>query len=123
MKRVPAIRDTENGLVLGESHAIMAYLGRKFNKRELTEGKDEKIHAKIEEYLHYHHANTRKCPLLLYASLFSKLYPVQQAVVPDSKVLEKEVHSIVAFINDNYFKDSHFLIGTALTAADLAAYF
>lgn len=87
MRRVPAIQDTDNGLVLGESHAIMAYLGRKFNKKELTQGKDEKTHAKIEEYLHYHHANTRKCALLLYASLFSKLYPVQQAVVPDPKIL------------------------------------
>lgn len=47
MKKVPAIRDTETGLVLGESHAIMAYLGRKFNCRELTEGKNEMMHAKI----------------------------------------------------------------------------
>ena len=29
----------------------------------------------------------------------------------------------MAFINENYFKDSLFLIDSALTAADLAAYF
>lgn len=34
MKRVPAIRDTDNGLSLGESHAILSYLARKFNKFE-----------------------------------------------------------------------------------------
>jgi len=31
MKKVPAIRDTENGLIIGESHAIMQYLSRKFS--------------------------------------------------------------------------------------------
>jgi glutathione S-transferase len=88
MKRVPAIRDTENGLTLGESHAIMAYLSRKFNKAEQfrPEG-NEMLQARIEEYLHYHHANTRKCSLLLYSALFSKLYSVQQAIVPDEKIM------------------------------------
>lgn len=88
MKKVPAIHDPSNGLTLGESHAIMSYLSRKFNRFELFKPRgDEILYAKIEEYLHYHHANTRKCALLLYTNLFSKLYPVQQSTIPDSKRL------------------------------------
>ena len=30
MKKVPAIRDTDNALTIGESHAIISYLSRKF---------------------------------------------------------------------------------------------
>lgn len=36
MKKVPAIRDTENGLIIGESHAIMLYLSRKYSNFALT---------------------------------------------------------------------------------------
>jgi glutathione S-transferase len=88
MKKVPAIVDTENGLMLGESHAIMAYLSRKFDCLELFKpAGNELTWAKTEEYLHYHHANTRKCALMLYTKLFSKLYPVQQSTIPDVTLL------------------------------------
>lgn len=45
------------------------------------------LQARIDEYLHYHHGNTRKCSLLLYSALFSKLYSVQQAIVPDEEIM------------------------------------
>lgn len=41
----------------------------------------------------------------------------------DNKVLREELSEILNFIEENYFKDSHFMIGTVLTVADLAAYF
>lgn len=124
MRRVPAIKDPQNGLTLGESHAIMAYLSRKFNCNQLfrPDG-NELVQAKVEEYLHYHHANTRKCALLLYSALFSKLYPVQQANVPDEKIMRKEVEQILSFIDSNYFRESTYMIGKSLTVADLAAYY
>lgn len=66
----------------------MSYLSRKFNHFELFKPNgNEAIYAKVEEYLHYHHANTRKCALLLYTNLFSKLYPVQQSTIPNPKIL------------------------------------
>lgn len=123
MRRVPAIRDTDNGLTLGESPAIMAYLARKYKKYDQFRPDNEKLQAKIEEYLHYHHGNTRKCSLLLYSLLFSKLYPVQMAIVPDEKVMQSEVESILSFLNTHYFKDSEYMIGNSLTVADLLAYF
>jgi glutathione S-transferase len=107
MKRVPAIRDTENGLTLGESPAIMAYLSRKFQHFEQFDpAGSQLVLPRVEEYLHYHHSNTRKCALLLYSALFSKLYPVQQSTVPDEKAMRSEVEGILTFINGNYFKDS-----------------
>jgi glutathione S-transferase len=77
----------------------------------------------VEEYLHYHHTNTRKSSLLLYTALFSKLYPVQQALIPEEAVIRGEVEGVVDFISSHYFRESHFLIGNSLTVADLAAYF
>lgn len=71
----------------------MAYLSRKFNLHKLFQPsktiEGELVQAKVEEYLHYHHANTRKCALLLYAALFSKLYPVQHGTVPDEKAARR----------------------------------
>jgi glutathione S-transferase len=123
MRRVPAIKDTDNGLTLGESPAIMAYLARKYKKYEQFRPDNEIVHARIEEYLHYHHGNTRKCSLFLYSLLFSKLYPAQLAIIPDEKVMQAEVEGILSFLDSNYFKDSEFMIGNSLTAADLLAYF
>ena len=40
--------------------------------------------AKIDEYLHYHHQNTRKCAGILYTEVFSRLYPVDQKSLPDA---------------------------------------
>ena len=60
MKKVPAIIDPSCKLSLGESHAITNYLMRKFHIEDKWVG-SEVDRAKIDEYLHYHHQNTRKC--------------------------------------------------------------
>jgi glutathione S-transferase len=73
--------------------------------------------------LHYHHQNTRKCAGVLYAEVFSRLYPVDQATLPNPKTLREEVTRVISFIETHYFKDSVYMIGTKLTPADLAAYF
>ena len=84
---------------------------------------EEKMRAKIDEYLHYHHQNTRKCAAVLYTEVFSKLYPVDQKSLPDAGILRGEVETLIDFIEEHYFKDSVFMIGRQLTVADLAAYF
>lgn len=93
MKKVPAILDTENGLMLGESHAIIAYLIKKYNIETKWYGKAEEITywARVEEYLHYHHANTRKCAMLLYTLVFSRLYPVSQKPLMSEKELWADI--------------------------------
>lgn len=78
MRKVPAIVDSDNGLTLGESHAIIDYLISKFNlQNKWFHNNDVIIKAKVSEYSHYHHTNTRRCGMMLFSQLFSKLYSVQ----------------------------------------------
>jgi hypothetical protein len=47
------------------------------------------LQAKVEEYLHYHHTNTRKSAMLLYTLVFSKLYPVDNNSVMNGATLQR----------------------------------
>jgi glutathione S-transferase len=81
------------------------------------------LHAKVQEYLHYHHTNTRKSAMLLYTLVFSKLYSVDNNSDIHSATLQREVEAVLTFIDQNYFKDSAFMLGDSLTIADLSAFF
>ena len=74
MKKVPAITDSDNNLQLAESHSIMRYLALKFpdNVNNWYPIKDIARRAKIDEYMDFHHTNTRKCANLIFNSLFAK---------------------------------------------------
>ena len=54
---MPAIND--DGFVLSECHAILAYLCEKHGWNDLYPPGEKR--AKIQEYLHFHHSNTRHC--------------------------------------------------------------
>ena len=120
MKKVPALVD--GSLRMGESHAIIDYLIQKHQIQEQWGWDDLPLRARVQEYLHYHHTNTRKCAMLLFSQLFSKLYPVQgQDLLPPN--IAQEVAGVIDFLEEHYFKESAFLIGKKITPADLAAYF
>ncbi len=59
-QKVPTITDTENGLNLFESHAILKYLQASREKADHWYPKsDIKKRAKIDEYLDWHHGGLR----------------------------------------------------------------
>lgn len=87
MKKVPTIVDSEAKLALGESHAIINYLIKKYKLEKKWGLEDEVRGAKIDEYLHFHHQNTRKCAAVLYTEVFSRLYSVDQASTEKGNVL------------------------------------
>lgn len=74
MMKVPAIVDTENGFKLAESHAIIRYLAGKYPEHVGNWYPQNCLvgRAKIDEYLDYHHLNTRKCANLIFNKLFAK---------------------------------------------------
>ena len=79
MAKVPAIVDTENNLFLAESHSIMRYLCLKSptHLNKWYPVNDLAKRAKIDEYMDFHHTNTRKCALLIFNSLFAKNLGIQ----------------------------------------------
>lgn len=74
MRKVPAILDTENNMALAESHSIMRYLALKYPQhlQQWYPTEDLVKRAKIDEYLDFHHLNTRRCANLIFNSIFSK---------------------------------------------------
>ena len=58
---VPALEDKSNHISIGESHTIMRYLSRRYEKEraELYPVWDLKRVIKIDEYLDYHHLGVR----------------------------------------------------------------
>jgi glutathione S-transferase len=68
MGKVPAIVDPETNIKLAESHAIMRYLCRKYPTQAGSwyGNNDYLKQARIDEYLDFHHSNTRKCHYYLF---------------------------------------------------------
>lgn len=98
--KVPAIVDTENGFKLAESHAIIKYLSNKYPEHvgEWYPAKDFVKRAKIDEYLDFHHTNTRKCSLFIFNSVIAKNIGIPtdpQFVAEEAK---KNVHRTLKLI-------------------------
>lgn len=74
MGKVPAIVDTENKFALAESHTIMRYLCNKYPQHvgDWYPASCNVQRARIDEYLDFHHLNTRKCSFLIFNSVFAK---------------------------------------------------
>mmetsp|Transcript_8892 Transcript_8892/g.13135 ORF Transcript_8892/g.13135 Transcript_8892/m.13135 type:complete len:242 (-) Transcript_8892:515-1240(-) len=63
---IPQLDD--NGYILSESHAIMCYLGDKFNWSLYP--KDPKVRGRVHEYMNWHHSNARKITFALFCPIF-----------------------------------------------------
>jgi glutathione S-transferase len=68
-RKVPAIRDPENGFTLFESHAIMRYLANSSSLPDNFYPKDYIQRAKVDSYLDWHHSNTRKAGWLIFNTM------------------------------------------------------
>ena len=69
---IPALEDSERRVVITESHAILIYLAEKYQWHDVYPGYDIRLRTKINEYLHWHHRNTREITLTLFAPLMRK---------------------------------------------------
>ena len=59
---IPTIEESDTGFTLGEAHAIMTYLSRKHGWTDVY-SEDDRVRARIDQYLHYHHRNIRDTSL------------------------------------------------------------
>lgn len=113
---MPAIDD--EGFCLGESHAILTYLAEKHGWSDLYPS-DLKTRAKIDEYLHFHHSNTRQGSLLFAKKVRPDLKLSEGAIRNAKNIAKKTVQILESTWLGN---GNMFLVGDNPTIADLAAY-
>ncbi|RUS85730.1 hypothetical protein EGW08_006524 [Elysia chlorotica] len=116
---VPAIDD--DGFKLTESIGILKYLIGKYDLEEHWYPRQSlEKQARVEEYLHWQHLNTR----LLCASLFQNLLiipkatgkPIDHAVADKFR---KKVSSMVTQLEGYFLKDRKYLAGDEISIADI----
>lgn len=115
---VPAIE--HDGLLLTESIAISKYVIQRFDLADHWFPKDLKKQAKVEEYLHWQHFNTRYKAAMLFLHLVP--IPVAKGKRTDSKEIERMRKDVTTMISemDNYFlKDTPYLSSEKISLADL----
>ena len=124
MMKVPAIVDTETGLQLAESHAIIRYLAARYpaHAGQWYPQSCPVGRAKIDEYLDYHHLNTRRCANLIFNTLFAKKLGREDPLF-NAERARKEVHHTLNLFCENYIGKHKFIAGDQPTAADLSAYY
>ena len=123
---IPAIDD--DGVVLWESHAILIYLCEKHGWTDLWPEQLE-VRARVNQYLHFHHRNTRELVVQWSRSLWPSVFGVED---PDEGWIKRntfpgmENNAHVARqsleIIDGMLNESTFLAADHPTIADVAAY-
>ncbi|MEM7077734.1 MAG: glutathione S-transferase family protein [Pseudomonadota bacterium] len=123
---IPAIDD--NGLILWESHAILIYLAEKHGWHDLWP-EDLQERARINQYLHFHHRNTREVVVQWSRTLWPAVFKVEK---PEQGWLRR--NTFPGLENNNHVVDNAlqiidvmlsaypYLAGPSATLADIAAY-
>ena len=123
---IPAIDD--DGFVLWESNAILIYLAEKHGWTDIWP--DElTARARINQYLHFHHRNTRELVAVwsrtLWPSLFNVTDPdegwLSRNTFPGLKNNDEVVRNTLEIIDGMLAADT-FLVGSTITIADICAY-
>ena len=123
---IPAIED--DGTYLWESHAILIYLCEKHGWSDLWP--DDLIsRAQVNQYLHFHHRNTRELVIHWSRALWPAVFEVSK---PDDDWYKRNTFPGLmnnAFIVNQTLKiidgmlaQQPFLAGSTVTIADIAAY-
>jgi len=117
---VPAIDD--DGFCLTESKAIAKYVIDKYNLPDHWFPKDRKKQAKVEEFLHWDHFNTRGACALLFQQLL--IIPVATKKKTDPGKVEfqrDQVRKVVGYLESYFLKDTAYVAGDEISLADIFA--
>lgn len=114
---VPTIEE-DDGFVLTEMNAIIVYLAEKHGWDDLYP-KDPQKRAIMNQFLHFHHENTRKFTIALFAPV---LRP--DLKIPPEKIEQDKVHlaKICGVLEEQLQKTGKFIVGDEISLADFAIY-
>lgn len=123
---IPAIDD--NGVTLWESHAILIYLAEKHGWSDLWP-QDLVARAEVNQYLHFHHRNTREIVIqwsrTLWPSVFGIKDPdpgwIKRNTFPGMENNAQIVDQTLKII-EGMLTTRNFIAGAQPTLADIAAY-
>lgn len=103
---------------------MMRYLALKYpeNLQQWYPKDDLATRAKIDEYLDFHHLNTRNCANLIFNTLFAKKLGVENPNFNPEEA-KKMVASALKNFTRHYLQKKKFIMGENPTIADLAAFF
>ena len=114
---VPAMEDGE--VCLAEAGAILSYLGAKHQWSDLYPS-DPCRRAKIDEYLHWHHSNTRQIALPYFAAAVRPDMKLSAEAIEDGKA---KAQKALETVEGTFLKSGDFLVGSpSPTVADFLAY-
>ena len=116
---IPVLQDGD--FAVFEGHAIMQYVAEKFGWTDLYPA-DAKAHAKVNQYLHWHHTNVR---LLTTKLLVPLMHSKQNTATPDEAVLIKDASSLItkqAELVEKFLVKDFVAETDEPTIADFAAY-
>ena len=113
---IPTIEEPD-GFVLGEAHAIMAYLCNKHAWHDLYPA-DHQARARVDWYLNFHHRNVRDASVGLVAPRIRKDLDIPEAVQQGAQAT---LTRALTALDTGWLADQPFLTG-ALSIADIAAY-
>ncbi|XP_065919350.1 uncharacterized protein [Dysidea avara] len=118
-KTVPAIDD--NGFKLFESAAIMRYLVSKYNLPDHWYPANPERRAKVDEYLDWHHTNTRAGAAMYFANQMIPRFTGGE--IDMSKVEEawKKLHKSIKLIEGHFLANTNYLAGDEISIADVQA--
>uniref|UniRef100_A0A6U8UKD7 Glutathione transferase n=1 Tax=Zooxanthella nutricula TaxID=1333877 RepID=A0A6U8UKD7_9DINO len=109
----------EDGFVLNESHAIMCYLGDRHGWKLYPS--DPQVRARVHQYMNWHHQNTRRITLALFAPVMRPDIPLPKETID---LWKKEISSPQGTLNsiEQWLSASKWLCGDMPTLADLSCY-
>jgi glutathione S-transferase len=114
---VPALVDRETGVELFEMNAIMVYICREFGLDDVLP-REPAVEAKVHQWLHWHHNNTRMFTKSLFAPL---VRPDLGLKVKLSPAADKQLANICG-VMEKQFTTTPYLVGNTPTLADLCCY-
>ncbi|KAM3142024.1 hypothetical protein pb186bvf_005897 [Paramecium bursaria] len=118
LQQLPILVDSD-GFTIVESHAIIKYIINSRNIQTTLYPSDHQLRAKIDQYLDYHHGNTRKCFTYYYNILIAPKLGIKTG--DDILKLEQVVNQNLSYIQNYYLKDKDYLFGNNVTIADISA--